>query len=171
MKMLTVSHKPTKTTQFFQDRGHSPHLCRSRCNWRSWARGDHLRSDEVTICFSSINRGRIEIETRKWCQTTWFVKPLRKICILTYLGHDLTFQGQKYMFRTGSARRTRWCHFHFCVSLIKKVINEKPSRWKAIFVIWWPLEPKLLTYAKSDKKTWPGHEASFPMFFFLILPR
>ena len=26
MKMLPVSHKPTETTQFFQDHGHSPHL-------------------------------------------------------------------------------------------------------------------------------------------------
>ena len=26
MKMLSVSQKPTETTQFFQDHGHSPHL-------------------------------------------------------------------------------------------------------------------------------------------------
>ena len=26
MKMLPFSHKPTETTQFFQDHGHSPHL-------------------------------------------------------------------------------------------------------------------------------------------------
>ena len=32
----------------------------------------------------------MEIETNKWCQTTWLVKPLRKICILIYFGHDLT---------------------------------------------------------------------------------
>ena len=26
MKMLLVSHKPTETTQFYQDHNHSPHL-------------------------------------------------------------------------------------------------------------------------------------------------
>ena len=30
------------------------------------------------------------MKTRKWCQTTWLAKMFRKICILTYLGHDLT---------------------------------------------------------------------------------
>ena len=35
-------------------------------------------------------RDRKEMKTRKWCQTTWLAKMFRKICILTYLGHDLT---------------------------------------------------------------------------------
>ena len=43
----------------------------------------------MTIRFF-ITRDRIETETRKWCQTACLVKQLRKICILTYLGHDLT---------------------------------------------------------------------------------
>ena len=88
MKILPVSHKPIKTTQFFQDHDHSPHLCRSECNCRSGVTG---RSPEVTIHFSPIpSRDRIEIETQKWCQTTWPIEPLRKMCILTYLGHDLS---------------------------------------------------------------------------------
>ena len=53
-------------------------------------RGGHLRSNDVTIRFSPISRDRIEIETRKWRQTTWLVEPLQRMCILTYLGHDLT---------------------------------------------------------------------------------
>ena len=32
----------------------------------------------------------MEMETRKWCQTTWLVKPFRKIGMLTYLSHYLT---------------------------------------------------------------------------------
>ena len=44
MKMLPVSHKPNKTTQFFQDHGHSPHLCGSGCSWQSGVTG---RSPEV----------------------------------------------------------------------------------------------------------------------------
>ena len=59
--------------------------------------------------------------------------------ILTYLGHDLTlkfwnwsFKVKKYMFRTGSTRQKRWCHFlYFCISY-QKVINEKPYQWKMI---------------------------------------
>ena len=43
-KMLPFSHMPIKATQFFQDHGHSRHLCRSGCNWRSGVTG---RSPEV----------------------------------------------------------------------------------------------------------------------------
>ena len=91
-EMLPVSHKLIKTTQFFQDHGPSPHLCRSGCNWRSGVTG---RSPKVKrrhnpFFFSPISRDRMEIETRKWCQATWLVEPLQKLCILTYLGHDLT---------------------------------------------------------------------------------
>ena len=49
-----------------------------------------MRSNEVLIRFSPISRDIIDVETRKWCQVTWLVKPLRKMCKLTYLGHDLT---------------------------------------------------------------------------------
>ena len=34
-----VLYKLTKTTQFFQYHGHSPHPCRSGCNWRSGVTG------------------------------------------------------------------------------------------------------------------------------------
>ena len=44
MKTLPVSHKPTETTQLFQDHGHSPHLRRSWCTWES---GVTRRSPEV----------------------------------------------------------------------------------------------------------------------------
>ena len=64
MKMLSVSHKPIKTTHFFQEHGHSPHLCRSGCNWWSRLRGSHPRSNDVTIRFSPISRDRMEIEAR-----------------------------------------------------------------------------------------------------------
>ena len=81
MKMLTVSHKPTEAVQFFQDHGHSPQLWWSGCSWRSGAMG---RSPEVkwghNTFFSRISGDRMEIEMRKWCQTTWLVEPLRSMC-------------------------------------------------------------------------------------------
>ena len=36
--MLSVSHKTTETTQFFQDQCHSPHLCSKGCTPRGDAR-------------------------------------------------------------------------------------------------------------------------------------
>ena len=47
MKMLPVSHKLTKATQFIQDHDHSPHLWWSGCNW--WS-GVAERSSEITWC-------------------------------------------------------------------------------------------------------------------------
>ena len=90
MKILSASHKLTETTQFFEDHEHSPLLWWSECSWWSGSREGHLRSHEVIIRFSPITRVRMEIDTRKWFQTTWLVKLLRNICTLTYLGHDLT---------------------------------------------------------------------------------
>ena len=108
-------------------------------------RGGHLRWNEVKIRLSQLTCDRMEIEARKWCKTTWLVKPLRKICILTSFRHDLTLtwpdmrsifeiglSRSKSMFRTGPTSQTRWCHFYFRVSDIKKVINENPSLWKTI---------------------------------------
>ena len=51
--------------------------------------GKVMRSHEVTIHFSPVTHDRMEIESRKWCQTTLLVRPLRKIWILAYLGHKL----------------------------------------------------------------------------------
>ena len=52
-------------------------------DWGS--RGGHLRSNDIKIRVSPITRDMMEKETRKWCQTTWLAKPLRRICIWTYL--------------------------------------------------------------------------------------
>ena len=107
---------------------------------------DHMRSNEVLIRFSPISRDRIDIETRKWCQTTWLVKPLRKMCKLTYMGHDLTLawpdirskieidlsRSKTICFEP--ARRGKHDGAFSRISLIKKDGNEKPSPWKmAIF--------------------------------------
>ena len=54
----------------------------------SW--GGQLRS-KVTIHFLPIARDMMEIEKYKWCQTTWLVIPLWKTCIMTYLGHVLSW--------------------------------------------------------------------------------
>ena len=126
----------------------------------------HLRSHEATIRLSPIICDRMEIETHKWCQRTWLVKPLWKICMLTYMDHDLTwhegrfrnwpFKVKTHILQTGSSRRTQWCHFH--ISHIKEVINKKCSLYKTIIFIWWPLEPKLLTlgqiWSKNVTRPW-----------------
>ena len=187
MKMLPVLHKPTETSQFFQDHDHSPHLYVPGAIDDGWSREDHLRPHEVTIRFLPITRDRMEIETRKWFQTTWLVKPLRKIRILTYLGHDLTFtwpcpdpwpevrfwnwafKVKKYMFRTGSTRRTRWCHFHCHIYLIQKVINGKLTRWKTIifYLMTSGVKPIDLRSYLIGKFTWAWRELSNA---FWILP-
>ena len=107
------------------------------------SRKGHLRSNEVTICSSSISHGKMKIEMHKWCQTTWLIEPPQKMRILTYLGLgswsdlDLSltwpkvkfwnwpFNIKKYMFQTRSTSWTRWCHFfYFRSSHVKKVINK-----------------------------------------------
>ena len=109
-------------------------------DWGSW--GGHLRSNEVKIRFSPVTPDRMKIETRKWCQTTWFVKPLRKICILTYFVHDLTltwpwskltwgqilkltFQCKKWMVRIDSTNQTIRCHSYFCVCHVSNNLSMK----------------------------------------------
>ena len=103
----------------------------------------HLRSSEVTICFSPISCDRLEIEMCKRCQTVWLIEPLQRMCILAYLGHDLTltwpevkfwnwpFKGKKLMFQTGSMRQYNGVILFLYLSY-QKVINEKPSPWKTI---------------------------------------
>ena len=54
------------------------------------SRGGHLRSNDITVRFLPISRDRKEIETCKWCQATWLVEPLQAMCMLTYLGIDLS---------------------------------------------------------------------------------
>ena len=100
-----------------------------------WAHRGQMRSNEVTIRFSPINRDRMEKETRKWCQTIWPVEPLRMLCILTYMVtiwpwpdptwvkfSDWPIKVKKYMFRTGSTRRARWLSFLFSYLISKKLL-------------------------------------------------
>ena len=114
-----------------------------------WSPEGYLRSVEVALTFSPTTRGRIEIETRKWCQTTWLVKPLRKICILTYSSHGLsltwpwpdlawgqilklTFQGKKANVSNRLDESNTMLSFLFSCLSYKKAINEKPYPWKTI---------------------------------------
>ena len=50
------------------------------------------RTRSQSVFFLPITRDRMKMETRRWCQTTWLVKPFRKIGMLTYLSHDLTLE-------------------------------------------------------------------------------
>ena len=111
------------------------------------SRGGHLRSNEVTIRFSPISRDGMEIEMRKWCQTTLLVEPLQRMCILTFLGHDLTltwpdlrsnFQIDLQRSKCTCfepARRGEHGGVIFIFVSIKKVINEKQSQWKTIIFL------------------------------------
>ena len=113
------------------------------------SRGGHLRSNDVTIRFSPISRDRMEIETRKWCQTTWLVEPLQRMCILTYLGHDLTLTWPDWRsnFQIDLSRSKSTCFepawrgehdgviFIFVSPISKNFINERPSPWKTIFYL------------------------------------
>ena len=115
--------------------------------WRS--QGGQLRSNKVKIRFSPITREKLEIETGKWCQTTRLVKTLRKICILTYFGHNLTltwpWPDLRSNFEIDPSRSKSTCFeparqgehdgaiIIFYISHIKKVINEEPSPRKTTF--------------------------------------
>ena len=88
----------------------------------------------------------MEVETRKWCWTTWLLDTLRSMCVLTYLVHDLTprpdldwsqllkltFQGQKVHFLNRLGKTNTMVSFLFSYVFYKKLINEKPSPWKTI---------------------------------------
>ena len=89
MKLLPVSINQPKPPNSFRIMATHPICDDPRAVDDRGSREDHLRSHEATIRFSPITRDRVEKETRKWCKTTWLVKPPREICILTYLGHDL----------------------------------------------------------------------------------
>ena len=145
---------------------------------RSWE--GQLRSHDVAIRFSPIIRDRTGKETRKWCQTTWLVKLLRKICILTYLGHDLTltwpdltwgnilkltFQGRKVHDPSRLEEANTMVSVSFSCTLSKELPMKTISAKKRKLFIWWPLEPKLLSTANIWSKKLPGNEESSPMFF------
>ena len=169
MKMVPVSHKPIKTTQFFQDNGHSPRMCRSGCNW--WS-GVTWKSPEVKWRHNPVfaNRSRQDGDrdaqmvpndsARRAASEDMHIDLLESWSdvdlTLTWLEvkfPNLPFKVNDYMLRSGLARRLRWHHFHFRFTYIKKVINEKPSpktkkektQMKQFF-IWWPLEQLLSQY-------------------------
>ena len=75
------------------------------------------------------------------------------------------FKVKTYIFRNGSTRRTRWCHFNRHISHIKKLLMKNHLRENHNLCIWWPLEPKLLTLGQIWWKTSPEHEESFRMLF------
>ena len=140
-----VSHKPTETTQFFQDHGHSPHLWWSGCSWWSGVSGrspevkwGHMKSQYV--CFSPISRDRMEIQTRKWFQTTWLVKPLRKMQIdVLGSGPDLTLTWPEVKF---------W-NWHFNVKTFRYMSSWfDEANTMVSFLI------SYLSYQKSFKATW-----------------
>ena len=143
MKMVPVSHKPIKTTQFFQDNGHSPRMCRSGCNW--WS-GVTWKSPEVKWRHNPVfaNRSRQDGDrdaqmvpndsARRAASEDMHIDLLESWSdvdlTLTWLEvkfSNLPFKVNDYMLRSGLARRLRWHHFHFRFTYIKKVINEKPS--------------------------------------------
>ena len=154
--MLPVPHKPTETNQFFQDHDHSPHLWWSGCNWLSGFTG---RSSEVTWGRHPFFANKSRQDGDKDVQMvpndlahqaasedmhTDLLGPWPDLDLTRGQILKLTFQGQKFMFRNGSTRRIR-CHFHFHISHIQKVINEKPSPWKTIIFYSMTSGAKLLT--------------------------
>ena len=191
MKVLPFSPKPIKTIQFFQDHGHSPHLCdpgatEDRGLWRG-----RLRSNDVTTRFSPISLDRMEIETRKngakrlgsssrlgkcayWptLAMVWLWPDLDLTTSEVKISNWPSKVKSRYMFRTGLTKQIRWCLLHFRISHIKKLLKKNHLRGKNNFSfddLWsrnsWP-------YVKSDQKTLTRHEESSPIFsleFFLAI--
>ena len=94
--MPPVSHKPIETTQFFQDRGELPHLCRSGCNWRTGVTGrspevtwGYLRSNDVTIRFFADKSRQDGDRDALIVPDDLARRAASGIWIFTYLGHDL----------------------------------------------------------------------------------
>ena len=146
--------------------------------------GGQRRSIGVTIRFLPISRDRLQVETRYWCQATWPIELLRRMRTLIYLGHDLTltwhdmrsnFEIDHSRWKSACSEQARqgWHDGVLFVSPIQKVVNEKPSRWKRIFFIWWPLQPKLLDLRSNliIKSYWgmKGAPHSFFKFFLAII--
>ena len=126
----------------------------------------------------------MEIETHKLCQTTWFVKPLRKICKLTYWGHDptLTWTDLRSDFETDLSRSnstwskpTRRGEHDGVILIFIFLISKKSYQWKTISGkndnfsfddLWsqncWP-------YVKSDRKRCCGMKSAFFEFFLVLI--
>ena len=138
----------------------------------------HMSSQPVF--FSPITRDRMEIESRKLCQETWLVKPLREICILTYFGQDLTLAWPDVRFWSWPFKVKCACALParrgehdgvilIFISLIPRTLSMKNHlREKNI---WWLLEPKFLTLGKIwSKKASQGYgKKSYPMLFWILL--
>ena len=113
MKKLPVSHKPIETTQFFvivathticaathticADPGATDDRGLREVTW------GQMRLNEATIHFSSIGRDRMEIETRRWCNTARRdatedvpidLLGSRSVCTLTWPWPDLRLNFQ-----------------------------------------------------------------------------
>ena len=81
------------------------------------------------------------------------------------------FNVKKCMLQTGWTRRTRWCHFYFRISHIKKVINEKPSPWKTTTFHLVTSGVKTMNLRSSlIEKRHQGMKRAPQCFFFRILP-
>ena len=137
--------------------------------------------------FFLITRDRMELETRKWCQTTFLVKTLRNICILTYLGNDLTLtwpdlrsffeidlSRSNGTFSEPSRRAQHDGAFFIFVSLLsKKLFMENQLHVKKYFFLWWPLESKVLTlgqiWSKNVTGAWRELSNAFLEFFLAII--
>ena len=130
MKMLPVLHKPTETTQFFQEHSQSPHLWWSRCNWWSWVTG---RSSEVTWGhnpFFANNSWQDEDRDAQMVPNDLAYQSGLEAMHIDLLGSwtDLTwpevrfwnwsFKVKRYVFWSVSTSWTRLCHFRFCISII-----------------------------------------------------
>ena len=161
----------------FQNHGLSPYLCRSGWKWRSGVTG---WSPEVKWCHSPFfaNKSWQDGDRDKQMVPNDLARRAASDDVHTdlLLGHDLTltwpevkltFNIKKYMFRIGLTRRTRWCHFYFRISHIKKVINEKPYlSMKIIIFHLMTSGAKTIDLGQIWSKIVTGTEESSPMFFF-----
>ena len=152
MKILSVSHKPTETTQFFQDHGHSPHLWWSRCNWWLGVTG---RSPEV-----------------KWGRNPVFANNSRhdgdRDTQMIWLDFDLS-RSKSTCFEPIRRGKHDGVTFIFVSVISKKQSMKNHLREKRQFFIWWPVEPKLL----SLRQIWSENGAMASRQIsnvFLILP-
>ena len=176
MKMFSVSDKPIKTIQFFQDHGHPPHLCRSGCNWRS---GFTEKSPEVKWGHNPffVNKSRqdrdrdaqmVPNDLARWATSEdVHIDLLGSWSDLTW-GQifKLAFQGPKVHVSNWLDEANTTLSFSFSY-----LPYQKSYQWKSISVkqdnflfddLWnqnyWPS-------VKYGRKKLPGHEESSPMLF------
>ena len=145
MKMHPVSHKPTETTKSFRIMAtRSPHLWWSGCNWRSVDTGRSSKVKWVTIRFLHTSRDRMEKRRANGAKQHGSLRGFvgcaywpTRVMIWYWPDLDLTwpevkfwtwpFKVKKYMFRIGTTRWTRWCHFYTRTSNVKKLLMKTIS--------------------------------------------